>query len=353
VAVIALKNVQKSFGAVNVIGGVDLEIGDGEFVIFVGPSGSGKSTLLRLIAGLEEVSGGEIVIDGTDVTRMGPAERELSMVFQSYALYPTKTVRGNMSFGLEVARLPKAEIRRRVDDAAAVLKLEPFMDRKPRALSGGQRQRVAIGRAIVREPVAFLFDEPLSNLDAALRVEMRIEIAKLHQRLGATMVYVTHDQVEAMTLADKIVVLDHGAIQQVGTPMELYEHPANLFVAQFIGSPKMNVVAAAPAEGGVAIAGTDGAVPLASAPAGLAQVGARPEDIALVPEAEGHARGRIDVVERLGSDTYAYVAVDNIGIVTVRIVGNAADVAVGRTVGLRFDPARLHLFTADGKTIGR
>ncbi|MGN6100465.1 MAG: ABC transporter ATP-binding protein, partial [Devosia sp.] len=243
-AVIALEGVRKSFGAVGVIDNVNLEIGDREFVIFVGPSGSGKSTLLRLIAGLEEVTAGKILIDGVDVTNRGPAERQLSMVFQSYALYPTKTVRQNMSFGLEVARLPRAEIDRRVNDAAAVLKLDGLMDRKPRALSGGQRQRVAIGRAIVREPVAFLFDEPLSNLDAALRVEMRIEIAKLHQRLGATMIYVTHDQVEAMTLADKIVVLDPGDIQQVGSPMELYERPANLFVAQFIGSPKMNVMEA-------------------------------------------------------------------------------------------------------------
>ena len=216
-AVITLRDVKKSFGSVNVIDNVNLTIGEGEFVIFVGPSGSGKSTLLRLVAGLEDTTGGQILIDGVDVTNLGPAERQLSMVFQSYALYPTKTVRQNMSFGLEVARLPKAEIKERVDRVADILKLEDYMDRKPRALSGGQRQRVAIGRAIVREPVAFLFDEPLSNLDAALRVEMRIEIAKLHQRLGATMIYVTHDQVEAMTLADKIVVLDKGDIQQIGT----------------------------------------------------------------------------------------------------------------------------------------
>ncbi|MEO8884127.1 MAG: ABC transporter ATP-binding protein, partial [Devosia sp.] len=348
-AVIALKDVKKSFGSVSIIGNVNLEIADGEFVIFVGPSGSGKSTLLRLIAGLEDCTGGQIFIDGNDVTNLGPAERELSMVFQSYALYPTKTVRGNMSFGLEVARLPKAEINRRVDAAAAALKLEPYMERKPKALSGGQRQRVAIGRAIVREPVAFLFDEPLSNLDAALRVEMRIEIAKLHQRLDATMIYVTHDQVEAMTLADKIVVLDRGDIQQIGSPMELYDHPANLFVAQFIGSPKMNVMAAKPVANGLSVADTGGAIPLPSAaPAGVVNVGARPEEISIVPEAEGHIRGTVDVVERLGSDTFAYVAVNGIENLTVRIVGNAAAMAVGQKVGLKFNPERLHLFGADG-----
>ncbi len=351
-AVIALKNIKKSFGPVPIIDDVDLEIADGEFVVFVGPSGCGKSTLLRLIAGLEDTSGGQIIIDGADVTNLGPAERELSMVFQSYALYPTKTVRQNMSFGLEVARLPRPEIDRRVNDAAAVLKLRTLMDRKPKALSGGQRQRVAIGRAIVREPVAFLFDEPLSNLDAALRVEMRIEIAKLHQRLGATMVYVTHDQVEAMTLADKIVVLDHGDIQQVGSPMELYDHPANLFVAQFIGSPKMNVIDAMPAGNGVSIAGGAGTIPLASVRPGVTQVGTRPEEISVVPAAQGHVPGTVDVVERLGSDiAFAYGSVDKVGILTVRIAGNAADIVVGQPVGVVFNPDRLHFFDASGKAI--
>jgi multiple sugar transport system ATP-binding protein len=352
VAVIALKDVKKSFGSVNVIDNVNLSIGDGEFVIFVGPSGSGKSTLLRLIAGLEDATDGKIIIDGADVTHLGPAERALSMVFQSYALYPTKTVRQNMSFGLEVARLPRPEIDRRVNAAAQTLRLDGLMDRKPKALSGGQRQRVAIGRAIVREPVAFLFDEPLSNLDAALRVEMRIEIAKLHQRLKATMIYVTHDQVEAMTLADKIVVLDHGDIQQIGTPMELYEHPANLFVAQFIGSPKMNVVAATPVAGGIAIAGTPGTLAYPDPPAGLVRLGSRPEDIRLVAPGEGELQGTVDVVERLGSDTYAYVAVDNVGVLTVRIVGNAAAIAVGQKTGLGLAADRVHLFDAGGKTIG-
>ena len=352
-AVIALKNVKKSFGNVGVIGNVNLEIGDGEFVIFVGPSGSGKSTLLRLVAGLEDATGGQIIIDGADVTQLGPAERELSMVFQSYALYPTKSVRQNMSFGLEVAKLPREEITRRVNNVAQILKLEDYMDRKPKALSGGQRQRVAIGRAIVREPVAFLFDEPLSNLDASLRVEMRVEIAKLHQRLKATMIYVTHDQVEAMTLADKIVVLDKGEIQQIGSPMDLYEHPANLFVAQFIGSPKMNVLAASTGGNGIAVSGTSGVIPFANPPTGITRIGVRPEDITLVAAGEGHLRGAIDVVERLGSDTFAYVLVENAGVLTVRIVGNAAAMSVGQPVGLVFDPARLHLFGANDKVIQR
>ncbi len=350
-AVITLKDVKKSFGSVNVIGNVNLIIDEGEFVIFVGPSGSGKSTLLRLVAGLEDVTGGTILIDGEDVTKLGPAERQLSMVFQSYALYPTKTVRQNMSFGLEVARLPKAEIKERVDRVAGILKLEDYMDRKPRALSGGQRQRVAIGRAIVREPVAFLFDEPLSNLDAALRVDMRIEIAKLHQRLKATMIYVTHDQVEAMTLADKIVVLDRGAIQQVGTPMELYERPANLFVAQFIGSPKMNVVSAS-ADGKAIRLENGGQIAIRKfAPAGVSHVGFRPEDITLVSPSKGHLRGTVDVLERLGSDTFAYVVVGQSKIITVRTPGNVSGTAVGQEVGLTLDLTRLHLFDGQGKAL--
>jgi multiple sugar transport system ATP-binding protein len=347
-AVITLKNVKKTFGAVGVIGNVNLTIDEGEFVIFVGPSGSGKSTLLRLVAGLEEVSGGQILIDGEDVTNLGPAERQLSMVFQSYALYPTKTVRQNMSFGLEVARLPKAEITERVDRVARILQLEEYMDRKPRALSGGQRQRVAIGRAIVREPVAFLFDEPLSNLDAALRVDMRIEIAKLHQRLKATMIYVTHDQVEAMTLADKIVVLDKGAIQQVGTPMELYERPANLFVAQFIGSPKMNVLPASASGKTIELEDKGRIVLPRAAPAGLARVGFRPEDITLVAPGKGNLRGTVDVVERLGSDTFAYVVVGQSKVITVRTAGNVSGTVAGLEVGLVLGLNRLHLFDANG-----
>jgi multiple sugar transport system ATP-binding protein len=239
---IELKAVEKWFGEVQVIKGVDLSIADGEFVIFVGPSGCGKSTLLRMIAGLEETSRGQVVIDGRDATAEPPSKRGLAMVFQSYALYPHMSVAENMGFSLKTAGAPKAEQEAKVAEAARVLRLEPYLERRPKDLSGGQRQRVAIGRSIVRDPTAFLFDEPLSNLDAALRVEMRYEIAKLHQHLTSTMIYVTHDQVEAMTLADRIVVLDFGTIAQVGTPRELYESPANLFVAEFIGSPKMNIL---------------------------------------------------------------------------------------------------------------
>ena len=240
---IVLSGVSKSFGDVVIIPSIDLEIDEGQFVVFVGPSGCGKSTLLRLIAGLEDVTAGRIEIDGRDVSTVPPARRGLSMVFQSYALYPHMSVRGNIGFGLRMAGEARDVIRQKVEKAAAVLNLSPYLDRKPRQLSGGQRQRVAIGRAIVREPKAFLFDEPLSNLDAALRVQMRLEIAQLHESLATTMVYVTHDQVEAMTLADKIVVLNAGSIEQTGSPLELYHHPRNLFVAGFIGSPKMNFFA--------------------------------------------------------------------------------------------------------------
>src|SRR5215831_12799112 len=239
---ITLQGVQKSFGPVHIIKGADLDITDGSFVVFVGPSGCGKTTLLRLIAGLEDVTGGSILIDGRNVVNVPPAKRGLSMVFQSYALYPHMSVRGNIAFGLKMAGLPKGEIKRKVNAAAATLNLTPYLERKPRELSGGQRQRVAIGRAIVREPKAFLFDEPLSNLDAALRVQMRLEVTKLQRQLATTAIYVTHDQVEAMTMADKIVVLNAGRIEQYGSPLELYDHPANLFVAGFIGSPRMNFI---------------------------------------------------------------------------------------------------------------
>ena len=241
-ASLSMKSVRKSYGAVEVIKGVDLDIGDGEFVVFVGPSGCGKSTLLRMVAGLEEITAGTMEIGGRVVNDLEPKDRGIAMVFQSYALYPHKTVYDNMAFGLHIAKAPKAEVDAKVRKAAEILKLEPYLDRLPKQLSGGQRQRVAIGRAIVRNPEVFLFDEPLSNLDAALRVNTRAEIAKLHRDLGATMIYVTHDQVEAMTLADKIVVLEGGYAQQIGTPMELYHTPANLFVAGFIGSPKMNYI---------------------------------------------------------------------------------------------------------------
>src|ERR1700757_2710837 len=241
---ITLQGVRKSFGPVNVISGADLEIANGAFVVFVGPSGCGKTTLLRLIAGLEDVTDGRILIDGVNVVNVPPAKRGLSMVFQSYALYPHMSVRSNIGFGLKMAGMQRSEIARKVEAAAATLNLTPYLDRKPRDLSGGQRQRVAIGRAIVREPKAFLFDEPLSNLDAALRVQMRIELLRLHEELNATMIYVTHDQIEAMTMADKIVVLQAGRAEQGGSPLDLDHHPANLFVAGFIGSPRMNMLPA-------------------------------------------------------------------------------------------------------------
>ncbi len=286
---IQLKSVTKSFGDVQVIPPLDLTIEDGEFTVFVGPSGCGKSTLLRLIAGLEDITSGSIDIDGADATDVPPAKRGLAMVFQSYALYPHMTVRKNIAFPLRMAKLDQAEIDKRVEGAASVLNLTDYLDRRPGQLSGGQRQRVAIGRAIVREPAAFLFDEPLSNLDAALRVGMRLEISELHERLATTMIYVTHDQVEAMTMADKIVVLQAGVIEQVGSPLELYRTPRNLFVAGFIGSPKMNFI-----EGEEA------------AKHGAKTIGIRPEHIT-VSETEGEWSGVVSVSEHLGSDTFFHV----------------------------------------------
>ncbi|WP_299989695.1 ABC transporter ATP-binding protein [uncultured Ruegeria sp.] len=286
---IQLKSVTKSFGDVQVIPPLDLTIEDGEFTVFVGPSGCGKSTLLRLIAGLEDITSGHIEIDGTDATDVPPAKRGLAMVFQSYALYPHMSVRKNIAFPLRMAKLEQAEIDKRVEGAASVLNLADYLDRRPGQLSGGQRQRVAIGRAIVREPAAFLFDEPLSNLDAALRVGMRLEISELHERLATTMIYVTHDQVEAMTMADKIVVLQAGVIEQVGSPLELYRTPRNLFVAGFIGSPKMNFIEGDEAKKYDAHT-----------------IGIRPEHLA-VSETEGEWSGVVSVSEHLGSDTFFHV----------------------------------------------
>ncbi|MEJ8473650.1 ABC transporter ATP-binding protein [Roseibium algae] len=348
---IRLANVEKWFGDLQVIKGIDLEVEDGEFVIFVGPSGCGKSTLLRLIAGLEEISRGGIEIDGKDVTAEPPSGRGLSMVFQSYALYPHMTVRENVGFGLKTAGMPKAEIDQKVNAAADVLKLDDYMERRPKALSGGQRQRVAIGRAIVREPSAFLFDEPLSNLDAALRVEMRFEIARLHKVLGTTMIYVTHDQVEAMTLADKIVVLQGGVIEQVGSPRDLYERPDNLFVAQFIGSPKMNILPCAVTADRFELEGNgSGLYPYAGAAALPVKLGIRPEHIQVVESGEGHAQGTVVVAEYLGADTYLYVAIDGLETILVRTDG-AEEIAEGRRIGLVFDETRLHFFDADGNSI--
>ncbi|WP_108662104.1 ABC transporter ATP-binding protein [Acuticoccus kandeliae] len=300
---IILKDVTKSFGSVDVIKPLNLDIEDGEFVVFVGPSGCGKSTLLRLIAGLEDVTSGTILIDGQDATLTPPAKRRLAMVFQSYALYPHMSVAKNIAFPLRMAGLPKSEIDKKVKGAAATLNLTDYLDRRPGQLSGGQRQRVAIGRAIVREPAAFLFDEPLSNLDAALRVNMRLEISELHNQLGTTMIYVTHDQVEAMTMADKIVVLSAGQIEQVGSPLDLYRSPRNTFVAGFIGSPRMNFI--------------DGSV---AASHNAAKIGVRPEHIRLSNDA-GDWQGVVGVSEHLGSDTFLHVNVDGIGTLTARSDG--------------------------------
>lgn len=338
---IELNAVEKWFGDVQVIKGIDLQIEDGEFIIFVGPSGCGKSTLLRMIGGLEETSRGAIVIDGADVTAQPPAKRGLTMVFQSYALYPHMSVRDNMGFSLKTAGAPAAEIKEKVDAAARVLKLEPFLDRRPKALSGGQRQRVAIGRSIVRDPTAFLFDEPLSNLDAALRVEMRYEIAKLHQTLNTTMIYVTHDQVEAMTLADRIVVLDAGFIAQVGSPRELYQNPANLFVAQFIGSPKMNVVPCGLEAGNFTLQGGRGGPYQKSGQP--VKLGIRPEHIHLVAPGAGNVDGTVDVVEYLGADTFLILDCGALGQITMRQEGEAPH-QPGEAVGLSFAPEHLHFF---------
>ena len=327
-----LKSVRKSFGNVDVIKGIDLDVKDGEFVIFVGPSGCGKSTLLRIIAGLEDATSGSITIDGAEVVTVPPAKRGIAMVFQSYALYPHLTVKDNMGLGLKQAGAPKEEIEKRVSKASAMLSLEKYLARRPAELSGGQRQRVAIGRAIVREPKLFLFDEPLSNLDAALRVNTRLEIARLHRELKATMIYVTHDQVEAMTLADKIVVLDAGVIQQVGSPMELYNRPANLFVAGFIGSPGMNFIDAERL--GVSDAKT---------------VGVRPEHLTLSREG-GEWQGKVVHVEHLGADTIVYVESDKVGSFTVRLFGEH-HYEVGDTVYATPAAGQTHRFDAEGRAI--
>ncbi len=345
---IRLQGVEKWFGDLQVIKGVDLEIGDGEFVVFVGPSGCGKSTLLRMIGGLEETSRGEIVIDGKDVTDQPPAQRGLTMVFQSYALYPHMSVGQNMGFALKAAGVRKAEIDAKVAEAARVLKLDALLERRPKELSGGQRQRVAIGRSIVRDPTAFLFDEPLSNLDAALRVEMRYEIAKLHQALASTMIYVTHDQVEAMTLADRIVVLDAGRIAQEGAPRALYEKPANLFVAQFIGSPKMNVLPCRTSEGRFALEGGRGGPFPGTGTADA--VGVRPEHIGLGSPGEGHCDGTVDVLEYLGADTFVIVDGGPLGQVTVRTDGDCT-LRPGETVGLRFAEEKLNFFDSEGQAV--
>lgn len=328
-AEVRLNSVRKSFGSVTVIPDLNLTVKDGSFSVLVGPSGCGKSTLLRMIAGLEDVSGGSIYIDGVDVTNAQPSDRGIAMVFQSYALYPHMTVRQNIGFGLRLAKMPKEEINQRVEEAAEILQLGPLLERKPKQLSGGQRQRVAIGRSIVRKPKVFLFDEPLSNLDAALRTQMRVELAELHSKLDATMIYVTHDQVEAMTMADQIVIMKDGEIQQTGAPMALYNQPENPFVAGFIGSPKMNLI-----EGAVAM------------DLNAKAIGIRPEHIN-VSQKEGAWKGRLRHVEHLGSDTIAYVESPDTGAMTVRLVGEVS-MRSGDEIYMTPMMGNMHLFGHDG-----
>ncbi|MBU3030008.1 ABC transporter ATP-binding protein [Paracoccus marinaquae] len=328
---LTLSNVTKSFGATQVIKGVDLEVNDGEFCVFVGPSGCGKSTLLRMVAGLEDVTSGDVRIDGERINDLAPAKREIAMVFQSYALYPHLTVRDNMGLALKQAGTPKAEIAAATEKAAAMLDLGPLMARRPSELSGGQRQRVAIGRAIVRTPKLFLFDEPLSNLDAALRVATRIEIARLHRELGATMIYVTHDQVEAMTLADKIVVLRAGRVEQVGRPMDIYNDPDNTFVAGFIGSPQMNFL-------------KSGLLGLRSD-----RLGIRPEHLEISTSA-GQIEGRVSHVEKLGGETLTYVRTPDHELLTVRQFGEH-DHPVEQAVWLTPDQSRAFHFDAEGQRL--
>ena len=334
---IKIENLHLSFGDTEVLKGVNLDIQPGEFFAFLGPSGSGKSTLLRAIAGFGPTPKGRILIGDRDVVGLDPWKRNVGMVFQSYALYPHMSVRDNVGFPLKSAGLPKAEVDAKVNEAAHVLKLNDYLDRRPKDLSGGQRQRVAIGRSIVRDPTAFLFDEPLSNLDAALRIEMRYEIAKLHQTLQSTMIYVTHDQVEAMTLADRIVVLDFGKIAQVGSPRELYERPANLFVAQFIGSPRMNVFPSTLVKG-------------IMLPENATEVGVRPEHIELVNPGTGLIDGTVDVLEYLGADTFVILNCEDAGQITVRVSGNST-LRPGDSVGLHISNDLLHAFNSDGLAI--
>ena len=343
-AYLELKGVEKYFAQLRAIKGIDLTIEKGEFVVFVGPSGCGKSTLLRLIAGLEHIDGGSLTLDGRDITDLPSAKRDLAMVFQSYALYPHMSVYDNMSFALKLAGVSPAVIKEKVDKAAQVLNLGPYLQRTPKALSGGQRQRVAIGRAIVRAPKVFLFDEPLSNLDAALRGQTRVEIAKLHRELGATTIYVTHDQVEAMTLADRVVVLRDGQIEQVGTPLELYDRPANQFVAQFIGTPQMNVLP---------VAALSAIAPALQAAAGQALpaggfVGLRPEFIQVQGPGLAPLAGTVELVEALGAETLIYVATAG-GAQLVARQNHRSALHAGEAVSLAIDTAGAHLFDAQGR----
>ena len=352
-AQVHLRGVKKTYdNKVEVIHGIDMEIADGEFIVIVGPSGCGKSTLLRMVAGLERITGGEVAIGDRVVNGLEPKDRDIAMVFQNYALYPHMTVAENMGFALKMIGTPKAEIDRKVGEAAEILDIGELLQRKPRQLSGGQRQRVAIGRAIVRKPDVFLFDEPLSNLDAELRARMRVEIARLHKDLKTTMIYVTHDQVEAMTLADRIVLLNKGRIEQQGTPLELYERPENKFVAGFLGQPKMNLIAvtAAPEKGGTALRLADKVIGIAAGPAKNAVIlGLRPDAIEILATPQpGAVPGRIIVVEQLGASTLLHVQLAGAtDLVTIEWRGKPAHQS-GADIWLGLDPAKGHLFGPDG-----
>ena len=351
-ATVKLRDVRKSYGNVEVIKGVDIDIADGEFVVFVGPSGCGKSTLLRMIAGLEDITSGTLEIDGRVVNDLEPKQRGIAMVFQTYAIFPHMTVRENVAFGLTIAGASKEEKQKKVAEAARVLQMEHLLDRRPSQLSGGQRQRVAIGRAIVRDPKVFLFDEPLSNLDAALRMDMRMEIGKLHKSLGASMIYVTHDQVEAMTLADKIVVLKDGEVMQTGTPMELYHHPSNLFVAGFLGAPSMNFieVEVTESDGDTAVVGNASLDPIRVAKNGRRLgvgdkgiLGVRPQYLKPVTDGRGMLHGTVALTERLGSETVVDVELKD-GTNVIAALSEDRMLDRGHQIELTFDPAQSHLF---------
>ncbi|MBW8454895.1 MAG: sn-glycerol-3-phosphate ABC transporter ATP-binding protein UgpC [Pseudomonas sp.] len=361
-ASILIDQVSKIYdGGVHAVKAIDIAIEDGEFIVLVGPSGCGKSTLLRMVAGLEAISQGTVSIGGRVVNQVEPAERDIAMVFQNYALYPHMSVYDNLAYGLRNRKTPKAEIEARVTEAARMLEIEPYLKRKPRALSGGQRQRVAIGRAIVRNPKVFLFDEPLSNLDAALRVQMRLELSRLHQELQATMIYVTHDQVEAMTLADKVVVLNGGRIEQVGSPMELYHHPANLFVAGFLGTPKMGFLngrASRVEASGCEVeldAGCRLFLPVSGATLKAGDpvtLGIRPEHLNRGSEGNCQLTVKADVSERLGSDTYCHVVTRNSEQLTMRIRGDFTP-RYGESLSLTLEAAHCHLFDSSGQAVGQ
>ncbi|MEK7384097.1 MAG: sn-glycerol-3-phosphate ABC transporter ATP-binding protein UgpC [Elusimicrobiota bacterium] len=346
---VSLKGVRKSFDGNPVIKGVDLDVSKGEFLVMVGPSGCGKTTLLRLIAGLETADEGSIEIGGRVVSDVPPRDRDVAMVFQSYALYPHMSVRENLAFGLKLRKFPEAEISGRVAEAAGLLELTSLLDRRPKALSGGQRQRVAMGRAIVRHPQVFLFDEPLSNLDTALRVQMRGELSRLHRRLGATMVYVTHDQVEAMTLANRVAVFNQGVLQQAGPPLELYHRPANRFVAGFLGSPAMNFLAARRESGRLVGKGFSFCVPqdLPEDSGAELQIGIRPQELRI--DAQGVLSGEVEAIERLGFDGYVFLSTEAGG-VAARF-GKGVEVAVGDKVAVSSAGDALHVFTADGRAL--